>query len=530
MPKIITSSEEARAKLLAGAQKLNAAVACTLGPGGRLVAIEREDNLPPYVTKDGVTVAREVHLTDPIEQIGARLVREAASRTVTTVGDGTTTSTVLATAILKRALELMATGVKPQTIKRYLQSAFEAAETALRAMAQPCTALQLAQVATVSANGDAEAGRIVAEAVGKVGTEGIVTVEEARDFKTTIEIHAGLSFSSGLPFFDFATDPRRGECVLRDSRGVLVLITNQELRFRPDFMPMIEFALYMDMPLLVVADDISDEALATMVKNLPSGLRICPIKTPRERFTTADALIADLCAATGAPYLADARAKSIRALRDHVQHEARGMKFFGLAESVVIGRERTIIRAHVSQEKGIVAHATALREEIATTEGEMPKEVLRRRLARLVSGVAVIKVGAPTEAAMRERKDLFEDAASAARAAMIGGIVPGGGWALADAEIEVGGLLGDAMLTPAAQIVTNAGFERMPPTEITTLGYGYDIRKAMDNPDDIRPVNMIEAGIIDPANVVIEALRNAVSVAISLLSTEAVISIAPEEK
>lgn len=544
MTRQIKSGNDARAALLNGINKLADAVSATLGPGGRLVLIESPHNMPPYPTKDGVTVAREIELEDPIENMGARLVRLAASRTVETVGDGTTTATVIARALFREAHTLVAAGSSPQALKRDMERAAAVAEEAIRAMARVIPAGDpdgvLARVATISANGDEETGRIVAEAVSRVGPEGVITVEESRDLSTSVETHDGLHFDSGWLSPGFVVDPPPMEVTLTSTKGVLVMVTNQEIRFITDFLPMLEYAVWSSMPLLLIADAVNEEPLGTMIQNnyasilaakdgKLSGLRCCAVMTPRVLGGHRDALARDICAVSGAPYVTEDSGMSIRAI-SHLPKEKRGT-YFGRVAAATISRERTILTATHDRAGAIFAQAAMIREEIEHSDSESAKKALRRRLARLVSGVVTIKVGGVTEAAASERRDLYEDAMFAARAAMAEGIVAGGGVALIDAiahgklrDLHGAAPLMKAMRAPAEAILRNAGYD---PALVSDFGRGKgcDVRSGL-----VDVVDMVKAGVIDPAKVVSEALRNAVSVAGVLLSTEVVMPYVREEK
>lgn len=559
MPKKILRGAEARQALLRGVNQLADSVSATLGPGGRLVAIEQERGFPPFVTKDGVTVAREIDLPDPFEQIGARLVREAASRTVQTVGDGTTTATVLARALFSAAVKRIdAGGESPQRIRRDLAAAGEAAIAAIRAQATPCAPEDVSRVATVSANGDERIGALVAEAVNAVGEEGVITVEESREFDDKITLTHGLQFDSGYVTPAFVTNPQnspRMEVHLTSPKGVLVLITNQELRFIKDWQPICEYALYRSMPLLIIADDYGSEAtgsecIGTLVQAAHAGhLQSCCIRIPRARFQTEFALVEDVCAVTGAPWLGTETGLSTQKIAQSMPQEgddgetaqqksaATLTRYFGVVQSVTIGKSSTVIRALPSRSEAIEGQASRLRAQIAASDMGHVKDGLKRRLARLVSGVATIKVGGATEAERRERKDLFEDAMFAARAAVAGGIVPGGGVALIDAaEAVEDDLLRNAMYEPARKILQNAGFDDR---NIGGFGHGlgWDVRAMKEPQSPLMELcrgdglqQMLTSGIIDPANVVIEALRAAVSIACALLSIEDVVTIIPEVK
>lgn len=540
MAKRILSGEQARAALLRGVNQLAGPVAATLGPGGRLVAIESSHHLPPHVTKDGVTVAREIDLSDQAEQVGARLVREAASKTVQAVGDGTTTATVLAQAILTSAFRRIDLGKEsPQAIRRELQADCAAAIEHLRAATITCADGDVARVATVSANGDATIGNLVAEAVTSVGPDGIVTIEESREYADHLEVTHGLVFSSGYLSPGFVAHPEsspRMECHLSSSRGVLVIITTQELRLLPDFVPIAEYAIYRRMPVLIIADDAGDECVGSYVTNVQGGaISACIVRIPKERMQMADWLIPDLRAITGAPYLTDDSGLSTQTImqKDGREDEASwakraGRSYFGVVESATISKTQTILKALESRSGVIATHVQGLRDAIEASDVPAVKDALRRRLARLVAGVATIKVGGDTEAERAERRDLFEDAMFAGRAAMSGGVLPGGGVPLAVASLGASATLAYAMLEPARTILRNAGLDERN-ADLLRDGLGFNVRTAEPG-HTLVPHDLYRAGILDPAPVVIEALKAAVSIACVLLSIDSIVTIIPEEK
>jgi chaperonin GroEL len=519
---------DARERVLRGATAMTDAVRVTLGPKAKCVLIERKWG-EPLVCNDGVTIAKEVELEDPEENLGARMMREAAERTGELVGDGTTTSTLLAHAILADGIRNVVAGSSAIELKRGLDRGARAVVAALRELSRPVlTRKQKEHVATVSAHNDPSIGNVVADAFEKIGAEGVITVEEAKGTEVKVEIVDGMQFDRGFLSPYFITEPERTECVLRDAR---ILVSDRKISAMEPLVPLLEQISQEGTPLLIIAEDVEGAALATLVVNKLRGtLQCAAVKAPgfgdRRR-----AMLEDIAVLTGAQLVSEDLGFKLDSVR--VQH-------LGRAAKVVVGRENTLLAGGAGDKAALTARIEQIRKDIKDTKSTYDKEKLEERLARLVGGVALIHVGAPTEAEMRNRKEAFEDAISATRAAMAEGIVPGGGLALlramtavereeasSDGDEKIGlRILRHALEAPARQIAENSGadpgvvVERMRGGKDNT---GFDAARGTY-------VDLIEAGIVDATKVLRVALENAVSVAGVVLLTEATLTEVPEEK
>ncbi len=525
--KRVLFESEAREKILRGAAALADTVRVTLGPQSKRVLIDKKWGVP-IVCDDGVTIAKEFDLEDPEENLGVRMMRQAAERTGDMVGDGTTTSTILAHAIFAEGVRNIAAGASAIEMKRGLDRGVRAAVEALRSISRPVESTkEKEQVATISAHNDREMGRLVAEAVEKVGDEGAITVEEARTTETTLEVVSGMHFDRGYLSPYFITDSERMECVLEQP---FVLVHQQKIGAMKDLVPILEAVLQSARPLLILADDIEGEALATLIVNkLRGALVCCAVKAPAfgER---RQAILEDIALLTGGEVVATELGKKL---------EHADVGDLGRAERVVVDKDSTTIVGGAGDRQKIAARAAQLRKLIQESTSDYDKEKLAERLARLVGGVAVIRAGAATEAELKSRKEAFEDAISSTKAAIAEGIVPGGGLALLRAidavEKEENASEGDertglrilkrALEAPTRQIAANAGLdsgvvvERMRAND-GSVGLDAATREY---------VNLYDAGIVDPTKVVRAALENAVSVASLLLLTEATLTELPEE-
>ena len=516
----------AREKILRGTTQLADAVRVTLGPRSKSVLIERKWGAP-LVCNDGVTIAKEFDLKDPEENLGARMLRQAAEKTAEMVGDGTSTSTVLAQAIFADGLRNVVAGASAIDIKRGLDRATRAAVGALRELSRPVASRkEKEQVATISAHNDAEIGRLVADAMQKVGESGVITVEEAKTTETTVDVVEGMQFDRGFVSPYFVTDAERMEAQLED---VLILIVDGKVSVLADLLGLLEGVAKSGQPLLIVAEDVDGEALATLiVNNLRGALRNCAVKAPGFG-DRRKAMLEDIATLTGGTVIS----QELGIKLDKVTIEQ-----LGRARRVVVDKETTTIIGGRGDKPAIKGRVEQLRREIAKATSDYDKEKLEERLAKLSGGVAVVRVGAPTEAEMKSRKDAFDDAIHATKAAVAEGIVPGGGLALlrcAEAvDAEAGKSEGDertgaqilrrALEAPARQIALNSAADGGVVVARLLEGkgnMGFDAgRKAY--------VDLMEAGIIDPAKVVRVALENAVSVASVLLLTEATMTEIPE--
>ncbi len=518
----------AREALLHGAATVADAVRVTLGPKSKCVLIEKRFG-HPLVCNDGVTIAKEIELKDPVENLGARMIREAAERTGSAVGDGTSTATVLAYALYADGIRNVAAGASAIELKHGLDRGLKAAVEKLKAISRPVRdPREQAQVATVSAHNDESIGQLVADAVAKVGSEGVITVEEAKTTETVVDVVEGMQFDRGFLSPYFVTDPEEMEAVLEDP---LVLLHEKKISSMKDLLPLLEEVVRQGRPLLIVAEDVEGEALATLVLNKIRGTLPCvAVKAPGFG-DRRKAMLDDVAILTGGHLVAEE-------LGVKLEHVA--IADLGSAKRVVVNKDTTTIVGGAGAKAAIEGRCHELRKQIDETTSDYDRDKLKERLAKLAGGVAVLRVGAPSEAEMKNRKEAFEDAISATRAAIEEGIVPGGGLALlrtidaveqmeqtCDGDERTGvRILRRALETPARQIAENSGFDdgvavdRMRHSE---ANMGLDASKN-------EFVDLVEAGIIDPTKVVRTSLENAVSVASTLLLTEATLTEIPEKK
>ncbi len=524
MAKVLKFGLDARDEILKGVNKLADAVAVTMGPRGRNVVIEKSFG-SPTITKDGVTVAKEVELENKEQNMGAQMVKEVASKTSDVAGDGTTTATVLARAIYREAVTLVAAGHDPMNIKRGIDKAVTSVVAILKDMSQPTKGkIDIAQVGTISANADATIGNIIADAMDKVGKEGVITVEEAKGLDTTLEVVEGMQFDRGYLSPYFVTDTDRMECVLENA---LVLIHEKKISNMKDLLPVLEQVAKSGQPLLIIAEDIEGEALATLVVNKIRGtLHVCSVKAPGFG-DRRKAMLEDIAILTGGQCIAEELGLKL---------ESAGMNELGRAKRIVIDKDNTTIIDGAGKKATIQARVSQMRAQIEETSSDYDREKLQERLAKLVGGVAVINVGAATEVEMKEKKARVEDALHATRAAIEEGIVTGGGVALIMASKKLDSLkLGDeemvgvkiikrALQEPLRQIAANAGAEPSIVVDKVINGNGKIGYNAATNEYE----DLAKAGIIDPTKVVRTALQNAASVAGLMLTTEAIISESPK--
>jgi chaperonin GroEL len=524
MAKQIVNGEDSRQAILRGVNILADAVKVTLGPRGRNVVLEKKYG-SPLITKDGVTVAKEIDLKDSLENMGAQMLKEVASKTSDVSGDGTTTATVLAQAIFREGVKTVAAGADPMAVKRGIERAVEAASAQIKKLSKPVTGEMIAQVATVSANNDATIGAIIADAMKKVGKDGVITVEEGKTIDTTLEIVEGMQFDRGYLSPYFVTDPDRMQCVLEN---VLILICEKKISSMNDILPLLEQIAKARRPLLILAEDIEGEALATLVVNQLRGtFRSAAVKAPGFG-DRRKAMLEDIAILTnGRAFTEDLG----------IRLDSLGLADLGTAKKVVIDKDNTTIIEGGGKRDAIAGRVKQLRAQIDETTSEYDREKLQERLAKLVGGVAVIHVGAATETEMKEKKARVEDAMHATRAAVEEGIVPGGGVALLRAIPGLDGLkLKDdeqigvnivkrALEEPLRLIAANAGYEGAivlgKVRGSAKANYGFDA--ATEEYGD-----MIAAGIIDPAKVTRSALQNASSIAALMLTTEAMIAELPD--
>jgi len=528
MAKRITYSEEARQAILRGVNKLADAVKVTLGPRGRNVVIEKKFG-SPTITKDGVTVAKEIELKDELENAGAQMVREVASKTSDTAGDGTTTATVLAQAIYREGIKNVTAGANPMDVKRGIELAVKAAVEEIDKLAKPVEGKDIAHIGTISANNDEEIGGIIAQAMEKVGKDGVITVEEARGLDTVLEVVEGMQFDRGYLSPYFVTDPERMEVVLENAK---ILIYEKKISSMKDLLPILEQVARGGKPLLIVSEDVEGEALATLVVNKLRGtLNVAAVKAPGFG-DRRKAMLEDIAILTGGKLISEDIGVKLESVK---------MEDLGDAKRIAIDKDNTTIVTDTddkARKEAIAGRVKQIRQQIDDTTSDYDREKLQERLAKLVGGVAVIKVGAATETEMKEKKARVEDAMHATKAAVEEGIVPGGGVALLRAiaaidalkhegDIKVGvNVIRKALEEPFRQIVYNAGKEgSVLLNEIRQKGgtWGYDART-----DQV--VDMIASGIIDPAKVTKQALLNASSIAGLMLTTEALVSEIKEEE
>ncbi len=519
---------EARAQLKAGVDKLARAVKVTLGPKGRNVVLDRKFG-SPTVTKDGVSVAKEIELEDPIENMGAQMVKEVATKTSDVAGDGTTTATVLAQAIFGEGLKNVTAGTNPMGIRRGIDKAVAVVVDELKKLSMDTKGKkEIAQVGTISANNDEEIGNLIADAMEKVGKDGVITVEEAKGLETTLETVEGMQFDRGYLSPYFVTDPERMEAVLEDA---LILIHDKKISSMKDLLPVLEKVAQTGKPLLIIAEDLEGEALATLVVNKLRGtLKVCAVKAPGFG-DRRKAMLQDIAVLTGGQVISEEVGFKL---------ENAVLSDLGTAKRIVVDKDNTTVVDGAGEEDKIQGRIEEIKVAIDKSTSDYDREKLQERLAKLAGGVAVINVGAATETEMKEKKALVEDALHATRAAVEEGIVPGGGVALLraqgvldkmklereDEQIGVG-ILRRALEHPIRQIALNAGAEGSIVVEKVrenkNPNFGYNAQTEVYE-------DLVEAGVIDPTKVVRSALQNAASIAGLLLTTEAVVVEKPEDE
>jgi chaperonin GroEL len=526
MPKQLLLNEEARAALLRGVNIMAHAVKATLGPKGRNVILDKKFG-SPTITKDGVTVAKEIELKNGFEDMGAQMLKEVASKTSDIAGDGTTTATVLAQSIFKEGLKNVTAGANPMALQRGIEKAVEAVVEELKKLSKSTKdKKEIAQVATIAANNDKTIGNLIAEAMEKVGKDGVITVEESKSADTVLDVVEGMQFDRGYMSPYFVTDPERMEVVLEDA---LVLIHEKKLSVMKDMLPLLEQVGRSGKPFLIIAEDVEGEALATLVVNKLRGtLQCAAVKAPGFG-DRRKAMLDDIATLTGGKAITEDLGIKLETIK---------LEDLGKAKKVVVDKDNTTIIEGAGKQSAIEGRIKQIRAQIEETTSDYDREKLQERLAKLAGGVAVIKVGAATETEMKEKKARVEDALNATRAAVEEGIVPGGGVALLRAAkaLEKLTLEGDekvgasivrrALEEPIRQIVENAGVEGSVIVEKVKMStaptQGYDA-------ETMAYVDMVQAGIIDPTKVERVALQNAASIASLLLATEALITDLPEE-
>ena len=525
MAKQIVYGEHSRQALLRGVNKLADAVKVTLGPKGRNVVLDKKYG-SPTITKDGVTVAKEIDLKDPLENMGAQMVREVASKTSDTAGDGTTTATVLAQAIYREGAKNVAAGANPMDIKRGIEKAVEALTAELKKMSKPVSGNMVAQVGTISANNDETIGKIIADAMDKVGKDGVITVEEAKTLETSLEVVEGMQFDRGYLSAYFVTDPERMEVVLENP---VILIHEKKISSMKDLLPVLEQVARLTRPLLIIAEDIEGEALATLVVNKLRGtLQAAAVKAPGFG-DRRKAMLEDIATLTGGKAITEDLGLKLENIK---------MEDLGKAKKITIDKDNTTIIEGAGSSAAIEGRVKQLRTQVEDTTSDYDREKLQERLAKLVGGVAVIKVGAATETEMKEKKARVEDAMHATKAAVEEGIVAGGGVALLRASkvlahLKLGGdqqigvnIVARAIEEPMRWIASNAGQEgSIVVQKVREMKDDEGFNALTDTYE-----NLVKAGVIDPAKVVRSALQNASSIASLLLTTEALICDIPEEK
>ncbi len=528
MAKQVIHGEESRSAILRGVNQLADAVKVTLGPKGRNVVIDKKFG-SPTITKDGVTVAKEIELKDSLENMGAQMVREVASKTSDVAGDGTTTATVLAQAIFKEGVRTVAAGANPMALKRGIDQAVLAVVEEVKRLSKPVSGEMIGQVGTVSANGDTKIGEIIAEAMGKVGKDGVITVEESRTMDTTLEVVDGMQFDRGYLSPYFVTDADRMEAVLDEP---MILINEKKISNMRDLLPILEKVAQMGRPLLIIAEDVEGEALATLVVNKLRGtLNVAAVKAPGFG-DRRKAMLEDIATLTGGKVISEDLG---------IKLESITVEDLGRAKRVTIDKDNTTIVDGQGAGDAVEGRVKTIRNQIEETTSDYDREKLQERLAKLVGGVAVIKVGAATETEMKEKKARVEDAMHATRAAVEEGIVAGGGVTLVraakvldnftatgDSDEHIGvNIIKRAVEEPLRQIAGNAGkegaviVEKIRTENSETFGFNAATEKFED---------LVAAGVIDPAKVTRTALQNAASIAGLMLTTEAMISEIPDDK
>ena len=519
-------NDEARRQLLAGVEQLSAAVKATLGPRGRNVVLDKKFG-SPTITKDGVSVAKEVELANPFQNMGAQMVREVASKTSDIAGDGTTTATVLAEAIFKQGLKNVTAGANPMCLKRGIDKAVAAIVAELDNMKVVVSENeQVAQVATISANGDSEIGKIIANAMDKVGNDGTITVEEAKTIETTLDIVEGMQFDKGYLSPYFVTDTENMVCNLDDA---YILINEKKISNLNDMLPVLQAVAKTGKPLLIIAEDVEGEALATLVINKMRGILNCAAVKAPGFGDRRKAMLEDIAILTNGKMISEDLG---------IKLENVSLDMLGRAKRITIEKENTIIVEGAGAEADVMGRVHQIRKQIEETTSDYDREKLQERLAKLAGGVAVINVGAATETEMKEKKARVEDALHATRAAVEEGIVPGGGVALirASAALNDLALEGDekigadiirrAVQEPLRTLAANGGFEGSVMVNAVLEGKGNDGYNIQNG----EYCDLLKAGIIDPKKVTRSALQNAASISGLLLTTECLITEAPEEK
>ncbi len=526
MAKMLSFEEEARRALQRGVDKLANAVRVTLGPKGRNVVLDKKFGAP-LITNDGVTIAKEIELEDPYENMGAQLVKEVATKTHDVAGDGTTSGTVLAQAMIREGLKNVTAGANPMFIKRGIEAAVTAAVAELKKLSTPVKGkAEIAQVASISANNDEVIGTLIAEAMEKVGRDGVITVEEAKSMETTSDFVEGMQFDRGYLSPYFVTNSERMEAVLED---VYILIYDKKISSMKDLLPILEKVVQTGKPLLIIAEDIEGEALATLVVNKLRGtLNVCSVKAPGFG-DRRKAMLEDIAILTGGQVISEDLG---------IKLESVDMNMLGQAKRITVDKENTTIVEGRGKSSDLDARVAQIRKQIEETDSDYDREKLQERLAKLVGGVAVLNVGAATEVEMKEKKLRVEDSLAATRSAVEEGIVPGGGVALLRTikAIEAVKLTGDAQVgvnivkraveEPLRRISANAGME---PSVVVDHVKKQEANIGL-NAATGEYVDMIKTGIVDPTKVVRSALQNAASVAALLLTTECLVSDKPEKK
>ena len=526
MAKQIKFDAEARQKILAGVEKLSNAVTSTLGPSGRNVILDKKFG-SPQITKDGVTVAKEIELPDPFENMGAQMVKEVASKTNDVAGDGTTTATLLAESIYREGLKNLTAGANGMALKRGIDKATAAVTDAIAKLSKKVkSADEIAQVATLSANGDEEIGKMISEAMDKVGKEGTITVEEAKTLESSLDVVEGMQFDKGYLSPYFVTNPEAMECELENP---FILLFEKKISNLQDMLPLLQAVAKSGRPLMIIAEDVEGEALATLVVNKLRGtFQVCAVKAPGFG-DRRKAILEDIAILTGGKLISEDIG---------IKLESVTVDMLGRAKKVVVDKDNTTIVEGLGKGADIKARVEQIKKQIEETTSDYDREKLQERLAKLAGGVALIKVGAATEAAMKEKKDRVDDALHATRAAVEEGIVPGGGVAYLRAQkaVEALKLEGDekvganiiarAIEAPLRKLVNNAGQEAalvIANVKKATGTNGYNVRTG-------EYCDLLKAGVVDPAKVTRSALQNAASIAGLLLTTDCMVTDLPEKK
>ena len=526
MAKQIKFDADARQKILAGVEKLSNAVTSTLGPSGRNVILDKKFG-SPQITKDGVTVAKEIELPDPFENMGAQMVKEVASKTNDVAGDGTTTATLLAEAIYREGLKNLTAGANAMALKAGIDKATAAVVDAIAKQSKKVkTADEIAQVATLSANGDEEIGKMISEAMDKVGKEGTITVEEAKTLDSSLDVVEGMQFDKGYLSPYFVTSPDNMECELEDP---FILLFEKKISSLQDLLPLLQAVAKSGRPLMIIAEDVEGEALATLVVNKLRGtFSVCAVKAPGFG-DRRKAILEDIAILTGGRLISEDIG---------VKLENVGIDMLGRAKKVVVDKDNTTIVEGLGKSSDIKARVEQIKKQIEETTSDYDREKLQERLAKLAGGVALIKVGAATEAAMKEKKDSVDDALHATRAAVEEGIVPGGGVAYLRAQKAIDALklegdeaVGAAIISraieaPLRKLVDNTGVESalvLANVKKSSGTNGYNVRTG-------EYVDLLKAGVVDPAKVARSALQNAASIAGLLLTTDCMVTDIPEKK